>query len=231
MHARSQVILAGVYRRSANCYFMPITTPQAHLYQLASNHLSRIDEDWARLVSLVGPCTHQPKPVREPYEALIRAVAYQQLHAKAGDAIIARLQGMYPECLFPTPDQLLATDFDAFRACGFSGRKIDTIKSIAEHTVSRVVPSREVADGMADDELIIQLVKLRGIGRWTVEMVLIYTLGRMDIMPADDFGIRQGYRSLKSLDAVPSRKEIDKAGLVCSPYRTVASWYLWRIPR
>lgn len=218
------------HQKITDVSLMTISESQAAIYRLATEHLSQIDVDWARLIQLVGPCTHQPKPAREPYEALVRAVAYQQLHARAGDAIVARLLSMYPESLFPTPDQILATEFDAFRACGFSTSKIETITGIAESTLSGVVPSRAVADGMPDEELIARLVGLRGIGRWTVEMLLIYSLERIDIMPADDFGVREGYRVLKSLDTAPTRKEMERAGLRCSPYRTVASWYLWRIP-
>ncbi len=210
--------------------FMTNTKSQAENYQPAIDHLSLIDEDWARLINLAGPCMHRSLPAREPYEALIRAVAYQQLHTRAADAIIARFLGMYPGRPFPDPNQILATAFDHFRACGFSTRKIETIKGIAEGALSGFVPPRDIADGMPDDELIARLIELPGIGRWTVEMLLIYTLERLDVMPADDFGVREGYRFLKSLDAVPNRREMENVGLLCSPYRTVAAWYLWRIP-
>lgn len=203
---------------------------QTDTYKHAIDHLSSIDQDWARLVAIVGPCAHQSTPERETYEALIRAVAYQQLHARAADAIVARFLNMYSENVFPSPPQILATPFNDFRACGFSARKISTIRHIAEGALSGVVPSRHVADQMSDDELIARLVKLPGIGRWTVEMLLIYTLMRTDVMPADDFGIRAGYRFLKSLDSIPNPREMQKAGLPCSPYRTIASWYLWRVP-
>ena len=203
---------------------------QTVTYRHAIDHLSSIDQDWARLVAIVGPCTHRPAPEREPYEALIRAVANQQLHARAADAIVARFLNMYSENVFPSPPQILATQFDDFRACGFSARKISTIRHIAEGALSGVVPSRHIADQLSDDELIARLVKLPGIGRWTVEMLLIYTLMRTDVMPADDFGIRAGYRFLKSLDSIPNPREMQKAGLPCSPYRTIASWYLWRVP-
>jgi DNA-3-methyladenine glycosylase II len=201
------------------------------MYQEAAAHLSGIDADWARLITLVGPCTLRPKPAREPYEALVRAVAYQQLHAKAGDALLARLTGLYPDTPFPSPAQLLATDFDALRACGFSGPKIRTIHGIAEAAQTGLVPARDAAIDMTDDALIRRLVSLKGIGRWTVEMLLIYTLERIDVLPADDFGVREGYRVLKSLDLAPSAKIIGQLGAAWSPYRTVAAWYLWRIPR
>lgn len=196
----------------------------------ASDTLAHLDTDWARLIEAVGPCTFEAKPEREPYEALIRAVAYQQLHAKAGDTIIKRLLNIYGDS-FPTPAQLLATELAILSACGFSARKIATIQGIAEGALSGLVPSRLDAEAMTDTDLIEQLIKLKGIGQWTVEMLLMFTLARIDILPADDFGIVQGYKRLKNLDVAPKRKEIAEIGKAWSPYRTIASWYLWRVPK
>ncbi|OIQ96870.1 DNA-3-methyladenine glycosylase [mine drainage metagenome] len=196
----------------------------------ASAYLAGLDADWAHLIETIGCCTFEAKPEREPYEALIRAVAYQQLHAKAGDAIIARLLNLYGNT-FPSPHQLLATELDTLRACGFSARKIDTIYGIANGALTGLVPTRNDAESMTDEDLITRLVKLKGIGRWTVEMLLIFTLERMDILPADDFGIVEGFKRLKKLDAAPTRKEITEIGKAWSPYRTIASWYLWRVPK
>ncbi|EIL95220.1 MULTISPECIES: DNA-3-methyladenine glycosylase family protein [Rhodanobacter] len=197
----------------------------------ASKHLASIDPDWAQLVAQLGPCGHEPKPAREPYEALVRAVAYQQLHVKAGDAIVARLLTLHPRSAFPSPRQLLDASFDAMRACGFSARKIETIRGIAAATLEGVVPGLATAQALADDELIARLGALKGIGRWTVEMFLIYSLARPDILPADDFGVREGYRLLKSLDAAPTPKAMALIGQAWSPHRTAAAWYLWRVPR
>lgn len=212
---------------------MPLKTrkPSAMPHAAASAFLASIDADWARAVEQIGPCLHEAKPAREPFEALVRAVAYQQLHVKAGDAIIARLLALAPEPAFPTPQRLLDADFDTMRACGFSARKIETIRGIAEATLNGVVPSRDDALALGDEELIDRLTTLKGIGRWTVEMFLIYTLARDDILPADDFGVREGYRLLKSLDTAPSAKAMAAIGEAWSPYRTAASWYLWRMPR
>jgi DNA-3-methyladenine glycosylase II len=196
----------------------------------AADTLARLDTDWARLIKTVGPCTFEAKPEREPYEALIRAVAYQQLHAKAGDAIVKRLLDIYGGS-FPTPAQLIATEFVALRACGFSARKIETIQGIAQGTLSGLVPSRLDAEAMTDKLLIDRLIKLKGIGQWTVEMLLMFTLARIDILPADDFAIVEGYKRLKKLDVAPKRKEIAQIGMAWSPYRTIASWYLWRVPK
>lgn len=201
-----------------------------HHFQQATDFLINLDADWAQLIGIVGECQFEPKLAREPYEALIRAVAYQQLHAKAGDAIIKRFLSIYGDT-FPAPSQLLATEFDSLRACGFSARKIETILEIAEGVISGLVPARIDADAMTDDDLIQRLMALKGIGRWTVEMLLIFSLARMDVLPADDFGIVQGYKRMKKLDTAPTRKEIIEIGKAWSPYRTIASWYLWRVPK
>ncbi len=197
-------------------------------YLQATTFLSSIDSDWKHLVNLVGPCRHQSKPAREPYEALVRAVAYQQLHAKAGDAILKRLLDLYTSN-FPTPEELLSTEFEVFRSCGFSARKVETIQGIATATISGQVPSREIADTLSDEALIERLVALKGIGRWTVEMLLIYTLDRNDILPIDDFGVREGYRKLKQLTVAPTPKVMSAIAQSWSPHRTVAAWYLWRV--
>ncbi|WP_242618325.1 DNA-3-methyladenine glycosylase family protein [Edaphobacter modestus] len=181
------------------------------------------------MVSDIGECTHKPRPDREPYEALIRAVAYQQLHAKAGDAILGKLLALFGSNRFPGAAQLLAADVSELRACGFSARKVETLRAIAEGSLTGLVPLRDDAEHMTDDELIARLTSLKGIGRWTVEMLLIYTLERMDVLPADDFGVREGYRRLKSIPVAPTKKEMEKFGHRWSPYRTLAAWYLWRL--
>lgn len=199
-------------------------------YQTAADFLAKVDTDWAQLISAVGPCGFAPKSEREPYEALIRAVAYQQLHGKAGDAILKRFLNIYDD-KFPVPAELLATEFDTLRACGFSARKIETIQGIATGALNGLVPARHDADVMSNEDLIERLVALKGIGRWTVEMLLIFTLERMDILPVDDFAVVEGYKRLKKLTVAPKRKEIAEIGKAWSPYRTIASWYLWRVPK
>ena len=198
-------------------------------YRKGTKFLASIDEDWARLVSEVGECTHKPRPEREPYEALIRAIAYQQLHAKAGDAILGKLLALFGSGNFPDATQLLDADVSTLRTCGFSARKIETIRAIAQGSLTGLVPSRAQTDRMTDEELIQRLTSLKGIGRWTVEMLLIYTLERIDVLPVDDFGVREGYRKLKSMSVAPTKKEMEQLGLRWSPYRTLAAWYLWRL--
>ncbi len=203
----------------------------ADMYEMASAFLAAIDTDWQRHISAVGPCLHQPHPARDPYESLVRAIAYQQLHAKAGDAILGRLVGLFPGQVFPRPEQILATEVEQLRACGFSASKIATIQGIAQATLDGVVPDYPTARAMDDETLIERLTSLRGVGRWTVEMLLIYSLERMDILPADDFGVREGYRRLKGLELQPTRKQMIEIGQAWKPYRTVAAWYLWRVAK
>ena len=201
----------------------------AEYYAKATQFLCAIDDDWARLIATVGACEFTPKAERNPYEALVRAVAYQQLHGKAGDAILGRLIQHFGQ--FPTPEELIAAEFDDLRACGFSGRKIETLKDIADGAISGLVPPRDIADSLSNEVLIERLVTLKGIGQWTVEMMLMFTLKRMDILPADDFGVCAGYKRLKKLETAPKCKNMVEIGKAWSPYRTVASWYLWRVPR
>lgn len=197
-------------------------------FERAAIHLCSMDEAWAQHIENTGPCVHQAKPRREPYEALVRAVAYQQLHAKAGNAILGRLMALYPENVFPTPQQLLDKEPEVQRGCGFSAAKLNTIRGIAQATIDGVVPSLTEALRMSDSELVTRLTSLRGIGKWTVEMFLIYSLKRSDILPVDDYGIREGYRRLQGLSVAPTAREMHDIGLQWAPHRTVAAWYLWR---
>lgn len=199
-------------------------------YRRAARFLAGLDQDWARHIAAVGPCRHETKPAREPYEALVRAIAYQQLHVRAGDAILGRLLALYPDVPFPTPAQLLASTIESQRGCGFSAAKLATVRGIAQAALDGVVPSLEEARQLPDEVLIGRLTSLRGIGRWTVEMFLIYSLERSDILPVDDFGVREGYRRLKGLEQAPTPRQMREIGAAWSPWRTVAAWYLWRLP-
>ncbi|MDD1012842.1 DNA-3-methyladenine glycosylase family protein [Pseudomonas rubra] len=199
-------------------------------YTQAQTCLAALDPHWAAHIEAIGPCLHQPKPTRDPYQALIRAIAYQQLHAKAGDAILGRFLALYPGSAFPNPEQVLASTPEQLRACGFSASKLATIQGIARARIEGLVPDYQDALALDDEALIERLVSLRGVGRWTVEMLLIYTLERMDILPADDFGVREGYRRLQGLETQPTRRQMIDLGKHWSPYRTVAAWYLWRVP-
>jgi DNA-3-methyladenine glycosylase II len=194
----------------------------------AMQYLIAVDDDWARLIADVGDCGLKTNPGREPYEALVRSISYQQLHGRAAEAILGRLLDMYPDQPFPTPSNILATDPALMRACGFSTTKVATIREIAQKTQDGVVPTLADAQLMSNEELIERLVQLKGVGRWTVEMLLIFTLERWDVLPVGDFGVREGYRLLKSLSKQPTPKELSTIGAAWSPYSSIAAWYLWQ---
>lgn len=199
-------------------------------FKVAEVFLANVDEDWRQLVTAVGACTLQTHPQRQPWETLVRSVAYQQLHAKAGDAILGRLMQQFPEQLFPQPAQLLELDDVSFQACGFSASKRATIRNIVAAALTGDVPSWRNARGMESEQLIQQLTTLKGIGRWTVEMFLIYSLERMDVWPVNDFGVREGYRRLKQLPHPLTPRQLNQQGESLRPWRSIAAWYLWRLP-
>ncbi|GAA5157956.1 DNA-3-methyladenine glycosylase 2 family protein [Viridibacterium curvum] len=198
----------------------------------AARHLAACDPDWATLISLVGTCaldaSTSERSNREPYEALVRSIAYQQLHGKAAETILGRFLARFPDTPFPAPAQVLACDVADMRACGFSASKVAAIREIADKTLVGVVPTRAEATTLSDEELIARITTLRGVGRWTVEMLLIFTLGRPDIWPVDDFGVREGWRAIKGLPEQLKPRDMLILGEALRPYRSTAAWYLWR---
>ncbi|RMV08500.1 DNA-3-methyladenine glycosylase 1 [Pseudomonas coronafaciens pv. coronafaciens] len=196
----------------------------------AVESLSAIDRRWQMLIDHVGPCLHPVTAAQDPFQALVKAVAYQQLHARAGDAMIMRLRGLFPGVGFPDAQALVDLDEQALRSCGFSASKCRAIKAIAAARSDDRVPDVSAALAMTNDELVERLIQLPGVGRWTVEMMLIYGLGQMDVMPASDFGVCEGYRRLYALELKPGHGEMRRLGEDFAPYRTIAAWYLWRVP-
>ncbi len=192
----------------------------------AARHLAAADAAFAALIERIGPCTAVPKP-REPYEALVRAIAHQQLHGRAAEAILNRFIALHPDP-FPCPEQVAATPDAALRACGFSATKVAAIRDICARALDGVVPGAAEAAALSDAELVTRLVTIRGVGRWTVEMLLISTLGRPDVLPVDDFGVREGWRLIKGLEKQPAPRELARVGEAWAPWRSTAAWYLWR---
>jgi DNA-3-methyladenine glycosylase II len=195
-------------------------------WSAAARHL-RDDPVLRKVVEQIGPCTLKPVK-REPYEALVRAIAHQQVHGRAAEAILGRFLALFPGHDFPPPELVLAAAPETLRACGFSGAKLAAIRDIAEKAVGGLVPTRRASHRLSDEALIERLCAIRGVGRWTVEMLLIFTLGRPDVLPVDDFGVREGWRVAAGLDAQPKPKELARIGEAWTPWRSVAAWYLWR---
>jgi DNA-3-methyladenine glycosylase II len=194
----------------------------------AATHLAAADPKMAQVIAAHGPCTLVPYWDRSPYESLIRAVAYQQLHARAAQAILGRLTDKFPGRPFPAPEDIVALSIEELRPLGFSQAKATTIRGIAEGTLSGVVPPRDVAEELTDEELIERLSSLRGIGRWTVEMLLIFTLGRLDVMPIDDFGVRAGLAAVYRIRDKVTRHHFPRRTDKWAPFRSIGAWYLWR---
>jgi DNA-3-methyladenine glycosylase II len=194
----------------------------------ALTHLRKRCPVMRRLISEHGPCTIVPDPLRSPFEALVRAVAHQQLHANAAESILRRFQELFGGSRFPSAKALASVSDEALRGCGFSGAKTAALRDIAEKTLARVVPSSRAIVEMSDDEIIERLTQVRGVGRWTVEMLLIFKLGRPDVLPIDDFGVRNGFRIAFALPEMPRPKELLAYGERWRPHGTTAAWYLWR---
>lgn len=201
----------------------------AWLRETAIQHLCRADADWLPVVRLAGVRPLPSAPRRSPYEALARAVIYQQLHGRAAAAITARLLALYPRQRFPQPAVLLDTPIDALRGCGLSARKIATLRAIAEGRLAGIIETRVRALRCDDETLIARWTQLPGVGRWTAEMVLMDTLARPDIMPAGDFGVREGWRLFKRLPTQPTPAALLEIARPWQPYRSTAAWYLWRV--
>jgi DNA-3-methyladenine glycosylase II len=193
----------------------------------AHKHLSASDPVMRRLIHEFGQCDLKPEKRRSPFQSLVLAVAHQQLNGTAANTILTRFKKLFPNRKFPRAADLAGVTDAQIRACGFSFAKIKSIRDITEKTLAGVVPtSRQIAK-MPDDEIILRLTEVHGVGRWTVEMLLIFQLGRLDVLPADDFGVRTGFRHAYKKREMPTVKELLAFGERWRPHRTTAAWYLW----
>jgi DNA-3-methyladenine glycosylase II len=179
------------------------------------------------LIRRVGPCALEIESGRTPFQALVHAVAHQQLHAKAAGTILGRFQALFGG-RFPGPKALAGVTDEQLRGAGFSRAKTAAIRDLAEKAISGVVPGSKAIAGLSDEEIVARLTQVRGVGPWTVEMLLIFTLGRPDVWPVDDFGVRAGWKIAYGLEEMPTPKELRALGEKFRPHRSVAAWYLWR---
>ena len=198
------------------------------MHERALAHLATADRKLARVIDRVGPCRLRPDRRQSPFQALVEAVAHQQLNGKAARTILDRVQALYPGQSFPTPEALLATPDEQLRAAGLSRAKTASVKDIAARTLEGVVPDTAGLRRLSDDAIVERLIVLRGVGRWTVEMLLIFKLGRHDVLPVDDFGVRNGFMIAYKKKEMPKPKELAACGERWKPFRTAAAWYLWR---
>ncbi|MET0545707.1 MAG: DNA-3-methyladenine glycosylase [Caulobacterales bacterium] len=193
---------------------------------LGHKALSRKDPIMRALIKKHGPCPMVHKPGVEPYHALLRSVVFQQLSGKAAETILGRVLALFPPP-FPTPEQILLIDPSLLRSAGLSGNKTLAILDIARKTLDGAIPKAGEIDHLPDDEIIARLVAVRGIGKWSVEMFLMFTLGRPDVWPIDDLGVRKGYAMAYGVE-MPSPKALLEIGEAWRPYRSLAAWLFWR---
>ncbi len=194
----------------------------------AITHLSKADKTMGRLIKKVGPCGWKPDKRRSPFETLVKSVTHQQLNGTAAATILKRVIAIYPGHSFPTPEELLATTDERLRAAGLSRAKVASIKDIAAKTLAGVVPTSRAIARMENEAIISQLTTIRGVGPWTVEMLLMFKLGRMDVLPSTDYGVRKGFATTYRLKDLPTPAELLNHGEIWRPYRSIAAWYLWR---
>jgi len=192
-------------------------------------HLSTADLVMGGVIQAAGAYTLKADIECSPFRALARAIAHQQLNGTAANTILTRFintVGTIGE--FPTPQQVLDAPEPTLRAAGFSFAKIASLRDLAAKTLEGVVPARDTLHALGNDEIIERLTQVRGIGQWTVEMMLMFQLDRPDVLPVDDFGVRNGFRLAYGLRKMPAPKALAAFGERWSPYRTAAAWYLWR---
>ncbi|MGH7510207.1 MAG: DNA-3-methyladenine glycosylase family protein [Gemmatimonadales bacterium] len=194
----------------------------------ACRHLSRVDPDIGLLISRVGEFTMRPDPTQSLFAALVRSIVYQQLTGKAAATILGRVQRLFAPRRFPTPRDLLAVPPERLREAGLSAAKTAALRDLAARTLDGTVPALAQVRRMADEEIIERLTTVRGVGRWTAEMLLIFKLGRPDVLPLADLGVRKGFALTFRKRKLPDPAAMSRRGERWRPYRSVASWYLWR---
>jgi DNA-3-methyladenine glycosylase II len=191
-------------------------------------HLARVDPVMGGLIRAAGPYRPISDAACEPFQILAQAIAHQQLNGTAANTILGRLTASVGQGAFPTPAQILAAPPARVRAAGFSFAKVAALKDLAAKALAAVVPDRRTLEQLDDAAIIERLTQVRGVGRWTVEMLLMFHLGRPDVLPVDDFGVRSGFRAAYGLRALPHPKALAAWGERWRPQRSAAAWYLWR---
>jgi 3-methyladenine DNA glycosylase/8-oxoguanine DNA glycosylase len=195
---------------------------------IAKAALAAKDERLARLIEETVEFQIEMESMDSPYEALMESIAYQSISGKAAGTIFARIKALGKNSRPPTPEEMLKLRPQKLRKAGLSGAKVLAMKDLAQKTIDGVVPTMEEAQKLSDEELVERLVSVRGIGAWTVEMFLIFRLGRPDVLPIHDLGVKKGWSVTYGKKRMPKPKELLAFGERWRPYRTLASWYMWR---
>jgi 3-methyladenine DNA glycosylase/8-oxoguanine DNA glycosylase len=193
----------------------------------AIEHLKKRDRHLKKLIEKVGPFNLRPDLELSSFDHLFKAIVYQQLTGKAAATIHARTKALL-NLKKPLPPQLIALPKESLRSAGLSGSKAGYLKDLAEKALAGEVPSNLEMEGMTDEEIIERLTAIKGIGRWSVEMLLIFHLGRPDVLPVGDYGVRKGFAYLYGHEELPTAKELSLYAEIWRPYRSIGSWYMWR---
>lgn len=207
---------------------MARTLPVLYDVAEAAAHLRRSHKSMRRLVDRVGPLTLRRQAGATAYHALARSIVYQQLAGAAAATIYGRACALGEGGVFPEPEALLRLSTERLRGAGLSTNKQAALKDLAQKTLEGVVPGPRALARMDDDAIVERLTQVRGIGRWTVEMMLIFHLGRPDVWPTGDYGVRKGYAETFDTGDHPTPRALEELGAPFSPYRSAAAWYLWR---
>lgn len=204
---------------------LPPTIKSARDLRRAAALLSARDPRLARCMA--KPIEFRLKPEQSPYATLFEAVVHQQLSPKAASTILGRVKAIYPGSTIPEPGDLLKTPDRLLRGAGLSRAKAASLKDLAAKTLDGTVPSPEKIVALSDEEITLRLTSIYGVGRWTVEMLLIFNLGRTDVFPVDDYALRKSVADLYGMKELPTPKELNALGESWRPRRTVATLYLW----
>ncbi|MGV3709536.1 MAG: DNA-3-methyladenine glycosylase family protein [Gemmatimonas sp.] len=205
-----------------------IVTLDETILKRAAEELSAADPKLARVISVVGPCTMIPRVDGSHFDHLTRNIVFQQLSGAAASTIHGRFVERIGQGKSPTPDQLLSHGDETLRACGLSTAKVAAIRDLARHVSDNRLPLDRI-DGMDDQEVIDALVQVRGIGVWTAQMFLMFRLGRPDVLPVLDLGVRKGAQKIYRMRKLPEAARLEKTAKTWRPWRSVASWYCWRV--
>ena len=203
-------------------------SPRPLDHSQAVEHLRSADPRMADLIERVGPCTMEIRYHFSIFYTLARSIMYQQLAGKAAATIVARVEQATAGGKRPTPEQVLATPDEVLRAAGLSRNKLAAVKDLAAKTLDGTVPDLKAIKRLSDEEIIERLVEVRGIGRWTAEMLLMFRLGRPDVLPVDDYGVRKGMQLTYRMRKLPNKDRMLKIGAKWKPWRSIGSWYMWR---
>lgn len=193
----------------------------------AETHLSKVCKKFAKVVPGHEPFPTKFEKSKDPYRALVRSVVYQQLSGKAAATIHGRVLGLFPGKDHPEPEDILRASEEKLRSAGLSRQKAAALKDVAQKRIDGIIPPARALVRLSDEEIIERLTAARGVGRWTVEMYLIFTLGRQDVLPIDDLGVRKGAEKLYKRTFTP--KELGAYGERWAPWRSAAAWHLWRV--